>query len=269
MDLSYKRQFTRELSYQGQLVSRDYKNQLVNYTYYSGVTPDTRTTRLQNAPDAQRTYKGFLNTVEFNGDKWYAMGTWTMSKIQDDIDASDVNAAYGNFFQGTYTPAINQNRAYGYLSNDQTHIIRVLVARKVVLTPTLSLDNGFRFGWYSGYAYSLTASRYDVAAPGYVLPGDTLFTQHLGDAGSHRSPSYYRLDYSATLNWQASKKLVTGLKVKVTNLLNTFKAEGTDTTMSYDEATHSFIPGPVFGQSKSATYYQDGRTLSFAFTMKF
>lgn len=267
--LSYKRQFTRELSYQGQLVSRDYKNQLVNYTYYSGVTPDTRTTRLQNAPDAQRTYKGFLNTVEFNGDKWYAMGTWTMSKIQGDIDASDVNAAYGSFFQGTYTPAINQNRAYGYLSNDQTHIFRVLVARKIVLTPTLSLDNGFRFGWYSGYAYSLTASRYDVAAPGYVLPGDTLFTQHLGDAGSHRSPSYYRLDYSATLNWQASKKLVTGLKVKVTNLLNTFKAEGTDTTMSYDEATHSFIPGPVFGQSKSATYYQDGRTLSFAFTMKF
>lgn len=272
--LGLKQQLSNKLTYQGQLVYRNYKDPIVNDIYYSGVTSATRTTFLTNEANARRTYRGLLNTVEYNGDKWYFMGTWTLSSTMGNIDSADSAATYGRFFQGTYTPSINQNRSYGYLSNDQTHVLRTYAARRISITPNFNLDNAFSLAYYSGFAYSITGTRTDSTAPGYVNSGDTKFTQYLGQRGMFRQPDYYRLDYSATFNWKIWKKMSSSLRVRVSNLLNTFRPETFTTTASYVNATPainpgSFRPGTAFGKSVSGSNYQDGRRLDFVLVLKF
>ena len=284
--LGVKRQISEKLTYQGQVVYRNFKDPLVNEVYYSGVTSDTRTTYLTNEADARRTYRGLLNTVEYNGDKWYFMGTWTMSSIMGDIDASDANASYGRFFKGTYVPTnqfnmnsaslppINQNRSYGYLGNDQTHVVRTFAARKYSITPTFNIDSGFRLAYFSGFVYSIAGVRADSTAPAYVNSGDRNFTQYFGQRGMFRQPDYWRLDYTATFNFQIWKKIGTSLKVQLSNVLNTFRPETYTTTASYLNPTSatvagSFRPGSTFGKSISGGNYQNGRRVDLTWVLRF
>jgi|GEM_PF-7083255 len=279
--LSYKAQLTGRLTFQSQAVYRDFKNPIVNFTYYEEPDSQAKVKLLANAPDARRTYRGLINSMEYSGEKWFISGSWTLSSLMGNIDADDTSATYGQLFQGLYHPSFNMNRAYGYLAADQTHIARLSATYRMDFGKSLNLTHGFRFSYASGTPWTLRGTWQDENAPAWVKSDDTLFTVRAGGLrGNNRYPDTYRVHYTATLNFKLTDRISGYFRTDIFNLLNTYRLEtyNTATTVhgSYanpaDPTTlqgFSFEPGQNFGRATDPSMWTPGRQLQFTVGLKF
>jgi hypothetical protein len=299
----------RELGMHGTLrvdyVYRKYQDMYGSYidTTTGRVTDPTGRTYdaelIKNTPDARRWYHAVTAAGNYRiTDRVVVGGNYTLSYGKGNNDGENVGS-------GPIMAGINDFPEYrqqswnwpdGYMMNDQRHKARLYATWMMPVPPALgSFTLGAVERYNSGVPYDIGFSvdtRPYVVNPGYLSPPSTV-TYYIGGRGAMRTDNFYSTDIS--FNW--SRKLHGSLEVFFRGIVtNVFNGQGVmnpayvDQTVSSNASPGSYtaasLPvfnpfttapiagtnyryGPSFGQPNAPDAYQDPRTFSCSFGIRF
>ncbi|HEY3383071.1 MAG TPA: TonB-dependent receptor [Vicinamibacterales bacterium] len=282
-------------------VYRNYKDMYGSFidTTTGRVTDPTGRTydaeSIRNTPDARRWYHAVTVAANYRLSRVGLGGNYTLAYSKGNNDGENVGS-------GPVMAGINDFPEYrqeswnwptGYMGNDQRHKVRVYATMLLPVSPalgqfTVGVIQRVNSGTPYDIAFSVDPSTY-VANPGY-LTAPTSVTYYISGRGPLRTDGISSTDLS--LIW--SKKLHGSLEVFFRGLAyNIFNRQGVmslDTTVSSNASpgtyTKASLPvfnpfttapvenvnyryGPEFGQPSAPSDYQEPRSFSFSFGIRF
>jgi outer membrane receptor for ferrienterochelin and colicin len=282
-------------------VYRNYKDIYGSYidTTTGKVTDPTGRTYdgeiIKNTPDATRWYHAVTASANYRLNRVILGGNYTLSYSKGNNDGENVGS--GPIMSGINDfPEYRQeswNWPTGYMGNDQRHKVRLYATYLLPVNPalgqfTLGAIQRVNSGTPYDIAFSVNPTAY-VTNPGYLAP-PTSVTYYIGGRGPLRTDAISNTD----LSFMWSKKVRGSLELFVRglayNLFNSQGVQSLDMTVSSNASpgtyTAASLPvfnpfttapvegvnyryGPNFGQPSAPSDFQEPRSFSFSFGIRF
>lgn len=282
-------------------VYRTYHDMYGSYTDLTTGTVKDATGRTYNAtivkntPDAKRRYHALTAASNYRFGRLIVGGNYTLSYSKGNNDGENVGSGPIMSSINTYPEYTQEawNWPTGFMGNDQRHKTRVYASFQVPANPrfgefTLGVVQRVDSGTPYDIAFSVNPTAY-ITNPGYIT-APTSLTYYISGRGPLRTDTISNTDLS--LVW--SKKIRGSLDVFFRGLVyNIFNAQGVmsvDTTVSSNASPGSYtaasLPafnpyttpptadvnyryGPLFGTPTAPSNYQNPRSASFSFGIRF
>ncbi|MFT4196620.1 MAG: TonB-dependent receptor [Pseudoxanthomonas sp.] len=206
-------------------------------------------------PKARRTYKGITLSAEKASDRWYASFSYTWSKSQGNYEGL-VNSGTGQSTTGVtadFDFAQIMQGAYGYLSNDHRHSIKLYGGYRISPQWQLGLDlavqSGAPISCYGG-GYGTLDTEYGYSSFWHYCNGEV---SAQGSQG--RTP--WTFTFSPNLIWRPAAAKGLSLQLSALNLFNNIKPlQVYQIYESVDETGTSYYESYKLGH-----YYTDPRSV--------
>jgi hypothetical protein len=217
-------------------------------------------------PKASRTYNAIdLNLSRSWADDWMLNVTYTWSQSYGNTEGlvkSDNAQTDAGLTQDFDFPVL-MDGSDGYLPNDRRHMFKVFGAYQLTENLTVGANVSIESG--------RPLNKFGIGSP-YGIPdyGDTYYTMNedgtyswnpRGSAG--RTDWVYRLDLSASYNWEITNDIDVILKA---NIYNVFNSSASIRKYEYYE---SGAPGHLDPDYGTTTAYQTPRYVEFSASIKF
>ncbi|MDF0534762.1 TonB-dependent receptor [Shewanella sp. A32] len=217
-------------------------------------------------PKAKRTYNAIdLNFSRSWADDWTMTVNYTWSQSYGNTEGlvkSDIAQTDAGLTQDFDFPIL-MDGADGYLPNDRRHMLKIFGAYNVTENLTVGANVSIESG--------RPLNKFGIGSP-YGIPqyGDTYYTLNedgtyswnpRGSAG--RTDWVYRLDLSASYNWEITDDFNVLLKANVYNVLN---SHASIRKYEFYEEGQPGVLNPDYG---ATTAYQTPRYVEFSASIKF
>jgi hypothetical protein len=250
---------------------------------------------IKNTPDARRWYHGLTAAADYRLTNISIGGNYTLSYSKGNNDGENVGS-------GPTMAAINEFPEYrqqawnwpeGYMGNDQRHKVRIYASYLVPVKPalgefTLGVAQRVSSGTPYDIGFTVNPTKY-VVNPGYLAP-PTSVTYYIDGRGPLRTDTISSTDLSLVWTRSLHDSLEVFFRGLVYNLFNRQGVNSVDTTVSSNASPGSYsaasLPvfnpftetpvkdvnyryGPNFGRPTAPEDFQDARTFSFSFGIRF
>ena len=251
---------------------------------------------IKNTPDAQRWYHAVTVSANYRfTDRFNLGGNYTLSYSKGNNDGENVGS-------GPIMASINDFPEYrqeswnwptGWMGNDQRHKARIYGTWLMPVPPvlgqfTLGAVERINSGTPYDIGFSIDPSPY-VTNPGYLTPPTSL-TYFVGGRGVLRTDAMYSTDLSLVWSRRVHGSVELFLRALLYNVFNGQAVMNVDTTVNsnaspgaYTKASlptfNPFTTAPIegtnyryaasFGLPTAPGDYQDPRTFSFSFGIRF
>jgi hypothetical protein len=251
---------------------------------------------IRNTPDAQRWYNAMTVSATYRLTNGFVVGgNYTLSYSKGNNDGENVGS-------GPIMASINDFPEYrqqswnwpdGYMMNDQRHKARIYATYLLPISPalgsfTLGAVQRVNTGTPYDIGFSVNPSPY-VTNPGYLAP-PTSVTYYIDGRGPLRTDTISNTDLSLVWTRKLHGSLEVFFRGLAYNIFNKLGVVAVDTTVSSNAspgaykaadlpAFNPFTTTPVanvnykyattFGLPSGPSDYQDSRTFSFSFGIRF